>query len=304
MFIDPENKRTRELLKWFENSKEKGTNFSSVTGGVGPSSMGGTNITNSAHGLGSGSAERPDNFKLADELIQELQYHSQRQNGYSGSFSDAQNKQQTRFYKISGFVKMIFNDEKILYLSCPDCRKKVIEEDGHWRCETCDKLHSTNLPTYMLSALISDVSGNVMVQFPRELGDSIMNGMSASDFKEMKDDLTKRESMQEDADAQNGAANGGSNSRDSGHKDSDALKEFFHSCTFKQHQILLKVRGDQPMGSLMPNNGNHSGGMEPRQKFFAAKVMPYSIQEENKMLLKRLSIYKQKMGADENGFND
>ena len=58
------------------------------------------------------------------------------------------------------------------------------------------------------------------------------------------------------------------------------------------------------MGSLMPNNGNHSGGMEPRQKFFAAKVMPYSIQEENKMLLKRLSIYKQKMGADENGFND
>ena len=96
---------------------------------------------------------------------------------------------------------MIFNDEKILYLSCPDCRKKVIEEDGHWRCETCDKLHSTNLPTYMLSALISDVSGNVMVQFPRELGDSIMNGMSAADFKEMKDDLTKRESMQEDVDA-------------------------------------------------------------------------------------------------------
>ncbi len=31
---------------------------------------------------------------------------------------------------------------------------------------------------------------------------------------------------------------------------------------------------------------------EHRQKFFAAKVMPYSIQEENKMLLKRLAIYK------------
>ena len=120
---------------------------------------------------------------------------------------------------------MIFNDEKILYLSCPDCRKKVIEEDGHWRCETCDKLHSTNLPTYMLSALISDVSGNVMVQFPRELGDSIMNGMSASEFKEMKDDLTLRESIKE-----NGEVNGGSSN---GHKDSDALKEFFHSCTFK-----------------------------------------------------------------------
>ena len=86
---------------------------------------------------------------------------------------------------------MIFNDEKILYLSCPDCRKKVIEEDGNWRCENCDKLHETNLPTYMLSALISDVSGNVMVQFPRELGDSIMNGKSATEFKEMKDELQK-----------------------------------------------------------------------------------------------------------------
>lgn len=84
---------------------------------------------------------------------------------------------------------MIFNDEKILYLSCPDCRKKVIEEDGSWRCENCNKLHETNLPTYMLSALISDVSGNLMVQFPRELGDSIMNGKSATEFKEMKDEL-------------------------------------------------------------------------------------------------------------------
>ena len=91
---------------------------------------------------------------------------------------------------------MIFNDEKIMYLSCPDCRKKVVEEDGHWRCENCDKLHATNLPTYMLSAVISDVSGNVMVQFPRELGDSVMNGMSATDFKAMKDDLVRKDEMQ------------------------------------------------------------------------------------------------------------
>lgn len=40
----------------------------------------------------------------------------------------------------------------------------------------------------MLSALISDVSGNVMVQFPRELGDSIMSGLSASDFLAKKED--------------------------------------------------------------------------------------------------------------------
>lgn len=129
-------------------------------------------------------------------------------------------KNQTKFYKISGFVKMIFNDEKILYLSCPDCRKKVIEEDGNWRCENCDKLHETNLPTYMLSALISDVSGNVMVQFPRELGDSIMNGKSATEFKEMKDEIQRV--------CQTGSFNDENSNGRSGSSDSDALKEFFH----------------------------------------------------------------------------
>jgi hypothetical protein len=38
---------------------------------------------------------------------------------------------------------------------------------------------------------------------------------------------------------------------------------------------------------------------ENRQKFFAAKVMPFNIVEENKMLLKRLAIYKRKMQDDD-----
>lgn len=39
----------------------------------------------------------------------------------------------------------------------------------------------------MLSARIQDVSGFTYVQFPRELGDPIMNGMSAKDFMDMKE---------------------------------------------------------------------------------------------------------------------
>ena len=42
----------------------------------------------------------------------------------------------------------------------------------------------------MLSAVFADVSGNVIVQFPRELGDSIMGGLSASEFKQMKEEKT------------------------------------------------------------------------------------------------------------------
>ena len=66
MFIDPDNKRTRELLKWYGNTRDKAMNFNSVTGGVGPTTLSGISTTVGATGI---SIERPDNFKLADELI-------------------------------------------------------------------------------------------------------------------------------------------------------------------------------------------------------------------------------------------
>lgn len=71
------------------------------------------------------------------------------------------------------------NDDKIYYLSCPDCRKKVIEEATGWRCENCNKIQLTNTPTYMLSARLLDTSGGVYICFPRELGEPILNGMAA-----------------------------------------------------------------------------------------------------------------------------
>ena len=38
-----------------------------------------------------------------------------------------------------------------------------------------------------MSAKIQDFSGDFYVQFIKELGDPIMNGMSAKDFKEFKE---------------------------------------------------------------------------------------------------------------------
>ena len=40
----------------------------------------------------------------------------------------------------------------------------------------------------MLSAVIADISGNAIIQFPRELGDPIMNGYKASEFKQLRDE--------------------------------------------------------------------------------------------------------------------
>ncbi len=61
------------------------------------------------------------------------------------------------------------------------------DEPAGYRCEQCDKIHSTMIPTYMLTAKISDLSGSLYIQFPRELGDSIMNGKSAKEFQEFKE---------------------------------------------------------------------------------------------------------------------
>jgi Fe-S cluster biosynthesis and repair protein YggX len=45
----------------------------------------------------------------------------------------------------------------------------------------------------MLSARIQDVSGFTYVSFPRELGDSIMNNVSAKDFMDMKETKSPEE---------------------------------------------------------------------------------------------------------------
>ncbi len=73
MFIDPDHKRARELRNWYELHKSKNLSLSSVTinatiitNGAATASNGGLN---GATGPGS---ERSDNFKLSEELIEEL----------------------------------------------------------------------------------------------------------------------------------------------------------------------------------------------------------------------------------------
>ena len=76
----------------------------------------------------------------------------------------------------------------MIYLSCPVCRKKVIEDKpGFWRCESCNKTHNTNIPTYMISAVFADVSGQITLSFAREIGNTIMDGYTAEEFKAIKE---------------------------------------------------------------------------------------------------------------------
>ena len=75
----------------------------------------------------------------------------------------------------------------MFYLGCPECKKKVVEDIAGYRCESCNKIQATNVPTYMLNVKFSDLSGNTFITFPKELGDPIMNGLSANEFKNFKE---------------------------------------------------------------------------------------------------------------------
>jgi len=58
------------------------------------------------------------------------------------------------YFRISGFVAHLKNDDKVFYNACPDCKKKVNEEGNGYRCENCGMFKSTCVPTYMLTAKI------------------------------------------------------------------------------------------------------------------------------------------------------
>lgn len=80
---------------------------------------------------------------------------------------------------IHGFIQNLTNDERMTYNSCPDCRRKVQDHEVGYRCEHCNKIHQTMLPTYMVTAKVSDLSGSFYLSFPRELAEPIMGGKTA-----------------------------------------------------------------------------------------------------------------------------
>jgi Replication factor-A C terminal domain len=109
----------------------------------------------------------------------------------------------------------------------------------------------------MLNAKISDLSGSIYVQFPRELGDAIM-GKSAREFRDFKEATAD---------------------------DTEAVRNYLQEYVLnKHHHILIKASTDQYSSAR--------GDGEQRFKFYAVKVMPRNINEEDNLLLKRLSIFK------------
>lgn len=98
---------------------------------------------------GAGGEDR-DNFRL----IEEIEEHCRQSQALKVDRGQ-------EFFKISGYISRIMYDDMrmMFYLACPDCKKKVLEEAGGFRCETCNKVHQTCNTNYVYTARINDFTG-------------------------------------------------------------------------------------------------------------------------------------------------
>ncbi len=105
---------------------------------------------------------------------------------------DENDVDKSHFFFINGYISQIKNDDKLFYLACPsdNCKKKVVEEDkDRFRCDSCDRVYTTCVPTYMIIAKVTDFTDSIYVNFARDHGNSIMSGLSAEQFKDFKQGL-------------------------------------------------------------------------------------------------------------------
>ena len=104
------------------------------------------------------------------------------------------------YFSVKGTIIYIKQDN-VAYPAClsEGCNKKVIEiEPGEWRCEKCDKTHPRPEYRYIMSANVSDHTGQIWLNCFDETGRTLM-GMTADELMDLKerDEKAAAEAFQE-----------------------------------------------------------------------------------------------------------
>jgi replication factor A1 len=93
------------------------------------------------------------------------------------------------YYTVRATISHIKQDDERppWYLSCPDCKKKVMEESLEmFRCERCDKIVDP-VPRYIFSIQAIDATGSHWLNCYDEVGPIIFGGYSAAELKRVKE---------------------------------------------------------------------------------------------------------------------
>lgn len=74
-------------------------------------------------------------------------------------------------------VPVFFKKDNCLYQACPsaECNKKVIGENGEYRCERCNRTYAEFQYRFIMQANVCDCTGNQWLTFFQESGEAILN---------------------------------------------------------------------------------------------------------------------------------
>lgn len=173
------DKFVNNLLKWYWKLRDQGQSFEESTSGFDQLTRKPQN-RNGENGYGFNSKKELEKQNKASNLNLIVEINE--------SLQEANDTDQYHFFFLNGYISRIKNDERIFYPACKseNCRRKVVEDQTGFRCESCNKTFMDYNPTYMITALISDFSESIYVNFAREHGTSLM-GMTAEEFKNFRE---------------------------------------------------------------------------------------------------------------------
>jgi hypothetical protein len=98
-------------------------------------------------------------------------------------------------YVLQCYLTFIAKADNMIYMACPEDKKRVQRDfdKEEWYCERCNIYYSKPVPTYMVSAKISDPSGAIFVSFYAEQAEQLFDGFKAEDFHHIQIHGTENE---------------------------------------------------------------------------------------------------------------
>ena len=161
MTVDPDIEEAHKLKGWYDaqGRSDTFTSHASMSNAMG------------------GSGGRSDSFKTISQVRDE-------QLGMSETTPD--------FFSLKATVIYIKQDN-VSYPAClsEGCNKKVVEVDpGQWRCERCEKTHPKPEYRYIISANVSDHTGQIWLSCFDEVG-RLMMGMTGDQLMELRENDEK-----------------------------------------------------------------------------------------------------------------
>lgn len=65
------------------------------------------------------------------------------------------------FTRIRVFLVAFTSNSKFVYPACEKCSKKLSNETGSWKCESCNKEYQTPNYRYVIQGKFSDMTGSI-----------------------------------------------------------------------------------------------------------------------------------------------